>query len=146
MLTNFDLESLCQKYHIPLCGIYMKDQLPESVKDGNYIINLQSSNGGKNKGTHWTALIVHGSDALFYDPFGACPSIDVRRFVKKRLHCHLGYNNWIIQDIHSSNCGWYCLSFLKNVDAKHLYSSANVYLNQFLHDTKKNDDVLKVCF
>ena len=56
MLTNYDLEELCDFYNVPLGGIYMKDMLPKKLQNGNYIINLESSNGGRNNGTHWTCL------------------------------------------------------------------------------------------
>jgi len=146
MLTNFDLEDLCEKYDIPLHGVFMKDQLPKTIKDGNYIINLQSSNGGKNTGTHWTALIVSGSNAFFYDSFGASPSVEIRRFVQKRKNCHLGFNNWIVQDIHSENCGRFCLDVLMHVNPKHLYESANDYLNMFGDDTKNSDKIIMKSF
>ena len=48
MLTNYDLEELCDVYNVPLRGIYMKDMLPRKIQNGNYIINLESSNGGQN--------------------------------------------------------------------------------------------------
>ena len=145
MLTNFDLEKICEKSHIQLNGVYMKDQLPKTVQNGNYIINLQSSNGGKNKGTHWTALIIHDQNAFFYDSFGAAPSKEIRQFIKKRKGCHLGFNNWIIQDIHSESCGWYCLALLKNIQHnknKDLYQAANDFLNEYVNDTKRNDQIL----
>ena len=143
MLTNYDLEDLCEHYRIPLIGIYMKDQLPSRVRNGNYIINLDSSNGGKNKGTHWTALVIHNKDALFFDPFGATPSIEIRQFVKRRKGVHLGFNNWVIQDLISENCGYFCLSFLMNIQPNSLYETANDYINQYEDDTKKNDDILR---
>ena len=67
MLTNYDLEELCDTYGVALRGIYMKDMLPQRAQNGNYIINLESSNGGKNNGTHWTCLVVHDKKAMFYD-------------------------------------------------------------------------------
>ena len=144
MLTNYDLEDLCEHYRIPLIGIYMKDQLPSRVRNGNYIINLDSSNGGKNRGTHWTALVIHDKDALFFDPFGATPSIEIRQFVKKgQKGVHLGFNNWVIQDLKSENCGYFCLSFLMNIQPSRLYKSANDFINQYKDDTKKNDDILR---
>ena len=71
MLTNYDLEELCDVYNVPLRGIYMKDMLPRKIQNGNYIINLESSNGGQNNGTHWTCLVVSNKDTMFYDPYGA---------------------------------------------------------------------------
>ena len=84
MLTNYDLEELCEFYDVPLRDIYMKDMLPKQVQNENYIINLESSMGGKNNGTHWTCLIVNKKDTIFYDPYGAPPSIEIRDFVKRR--------------------------------------------------------------
>ena len=78
MLTNYDLE--------PLRGVYMKDMLPKKLQNGNYIINLESSNGGRNNGTHWTCLIVNNQSTMFYDPYGAPPSIEIRDFVKVSSH------------------------------------------------------------
>ena len=55
MLSNFDIENICQYYEIPLLGVVMKDQMPKKVVDGNFIINLQSSvddYGNPTKGNH----------------------------------------------------------------------------------------------
>ena len=55
MLTNFDIENICQYYEIPLLGVVMKDELPKKVLDGNFVINLESSvdeNGVVGRGTH----------------------------------------------------------------------------------------------
>ena len=76
MLTNFDIENICDYYEIPLLGVVMKDDLRNKITDGNFIINLESSvdkNGKENFGTHWTALVVKGSQSFFFDSFGAYP-------------------------------------------------------------------------
>ena len=68
MLTNFDIENICQYYEIPLLGVVMKDELPRKVTDGNFVINLESSvdeNGVVGRGTQWLALVVKGSQAFF---------------------------------------------------------------------------------
>ena len=147
MLTNYDLEDLCKDYNVPLHGIYMKDQLPMQIKNGNYIINLESSMGGKNNGTHWTCLIVNTKNTMFYDPYGAPPSIEIRNFVKRRKNAHLGFNNWVIQDLKSENCGYFVLSFLiYGGGFNDLYNGSNEYLNRFVDDTRKNDEILKLSF
>ena len=56
MLSNIDLEELSKHYKLPLIAVTMKDELPNKLQNGNYIINLQSSTQGN--GTHWTALKV----------------------------------------------------------------------------------------
>ena len=152
MLTNYDLEELCDFYNVPLIGIYMKDMLPKKLQNGNYIINLESSNGGRNNGTHWTCLIVNNKNTMFYDPYGAPPSIEIRNFVKRRKNAHLGFNNWVIQDIKSENCGYFVLSFLihlsrkKHIKHTNLYTESNHYLNKFVDDTRNNDEILKLSF
>ena len=87
--------------------------------------------------------MASNKDALFFDPFGATPSIEIRQFVKKRKGCHLGFNNWVIQDLRRENCGYFCLSFLMNIQPSHLYKTANDYINQYEDNTKNNDDILR---
>ena len=149
MLTNYDLEELCDVYNVPLRGIYMKDMLPRRIQNGNYIINLESSNGGRNNGTHWTCLVVSNKDTMFYDPYGAPPSVEIRAFVQQRKNTHLGFNNWVVQDLKSENCGYFVLSFLIYIQIGRptdMYKRANDYLNQFLDDTKHNDEILRLTF
>ena len=145
MLTNYDLEELCDFYDVPLQGIYMKDMLSKKIKNGNYIINLESSYGGRNNGTHWTCLVVENKNAMFYDPYGAPPSIEIRDFVQQRKNSHLGFNNWVVQDLKSENCGYFVLSFLVHISnySNDVYRAANNYLNQFVDDTQHNDFILK---
>ena len=149
MLTNYDLEELCEEFDVPLHGIYMKDQLPKEIKNGNYMINLQSSMGGKNNGTHWTCLIVKNQNTFFYDPYGAPPSIEIRDFVKCRPNTRLGFNNWVVQDLKAENCGYFVLSFLIYVGKSspaNLFKTANEYVNRFVDNTKRNDSILKESF
>ena len=146
MLTNIDLYKICDFYHIKLHGIYMKDELPSLIQDGNYIINLESSTEGNGK--HWTCLIIHNQDAFFFDPFGASPSIPVVYFCKGH---RLAFNNWIIQNIKSSNCGWYCVALLlflsqHNITNRNFYALCNMFSNGFYSNTSRNDPILKEIF
>ena len=149
MLSNFDLERLANFYHLPLVAVEMKDELPSKVKDGCYIINLQSSTAGQ--GTHWLSLFIYKNNAYFFDSFGAPPSIEIIKFVKKRKGCHLYYNNFIIQDLKSENCGFYALAFLLwcysyvlfSKDMKHMFDD---FVDAFSDDTTKNDKILKDFF
>ena len=99
MLTNFDIETICQYYKIPLLGVVMKDDLPTKITDGNFIINLESSvdkNGKPLEGSHWTALVVKGSQSFFFDSFGAYPSSEIVNYIKRRKGLHLVMNNVMI--------------------------------------------------
>ena len=149
MLSNFDLERLAEFYNLPLVAITMKDELPEKVEDGCYIINLQSSTSGN--GTHWLGLFIHKNNAYYFDSYGAPPSVEIMKFVKKRKGCHMYYNNFIIQDLKSQNCGWYTLAFLLwcysyvlfSKDMKNMF---NEFVKSFVDDTKENDNILKEFF
>jgi hypothetical protein len=127
----------------------MKDELPAKVVDGCYIINLQSSTSGN--GTHWLSLFIHKQNSYFFDSYGAPPSVEIMKFVKKRKGCHMYYNNFIIQDLKSVNCGFYALAFLLwcysyvlfSKDMKNMF---NDFVKAFDDDTTKNDKILKDFF
>ena len=145
MLSNFDLERLAEFYNLPLVAITMKDELPATVKDGCYIINLQSSTAGS--GTHWLGLFIHKNNAYYFDSYGAPPSVEIIKFVKKRKGCHMYYNNFIIQDLKSQNCGWYTLAFLLWCYSyilffKDMKNMFNEFVKSFVDDTKENDKIL----
>jgi hypothetical protein len=61
------------------------------------------------------------------------------------------YNNFIIQDLKSQNCGWYALAFLLwcysyvlfSKDMKNMF---NEFVKSFVDDTKENDKILKEFF
>ena len=108
-LSNYEIESIAEHYGFPLKDCCMKDELQGSPKNGYYIINLESSTQGD--GTHWTLLIIQPDLALFFDSFGAPPSTEIIDFVKKRPGIHMAFNNEIIQDIDSSNCGFFLFVF-----------------------------------
>ena len=141
-LSNYEIEALCHFYRIPLKGVFYKDQL-SSVKyqNGNFIVNLDSSNSNRG-GTHWCLLIVKGNQIAWFDSFGANAPLEVQAFIHHRKY---GYNNWIIQDLSSSLCGFYCLGLLLHTDSN-IFESMNDYVNLFVDDTKKNDGLLRKFF
>ena len=147
MISNFELERLAKFYRLPLISICMKDELPKKVEDGCYIINMESSFMGS--GTHWVALFVYKNTAYYFDSFGATPPVEIIKFVKKRKNSHLVYNNFIIQDLTSGNCGYFSLAFLLYMNQnklRDLEDIFNEFVNFFANDTTKNDDILKSFF
>jgi hypothetical protein len=146
MLSNFDLEELSEHYEFPLTQVLMKDELKslKHSKNGNYIINLQSSNQGN--GSHWMALAIRDKKCMYVDSFGILPPQEVITFCKRIPKSHLGYNDFGYQHIKSETCGWYCVGLLihiqnnPNVD---LYKASNEFINMFAYDTLKNNAILK---
>ena len=64
-LTNFKI----QKYENEsrFNGVYSKDNLPNKIKDGAYVINLDEYS---DIGTHWIALYVKNNDITYFNSFG----------------------------------------------------------------------------
>jgi hypothetical protein len=146
MLSNVDLEELAKHYKLPLVKVVMKDELGNKLKNGNYIINLQSSFQGD--GTHWTALKVQSKKAIFFDSFGVFPSEEIKNFVLLRKGMTLGFNHKDIQDMKSENCGYFCLAFLLFLkhSKKNIFDATNQFTNNFSDDTTRNDSILKLFF
>ena len=48
-------------------GVYSKDNLPDKIKDGAYIINLDEYS---DIGIHWIALYVNNKTVTYFDSFG----------------------------------------------------------------------------
>ena len=146
MLSNLDLEELAKHYELPLIEVTMKDELGNKLKNGNYIVNLQSSTQGN--GTHWTALKVFNKNTVFFDSFGVWPSEEIKTFVKTRPNTKLGFSTKEIQDFKSDNCGYFCLAFLLFLQQskKNMYDATNDFADHFSEDTTMNDNILKSFF
>ena len=146
--SNIDLLNLAKYYHLPLYNVIQKDQLNKCQQINNtfYVINNQSSSVGS--GSHWAALFLSKHVSIFFDSFGAPPSTEIVEYTKKFKTKHLYYNNFIIQDLHSDNCGYFAVSFAlflcQNCD-KNFTDALNVF-NEFVHifdnDTRRNDKIL----
>ena len=71
-LTNFEIEAYYQN-EPRFIGVYSRDNLPNKVKDGCYIINL---NEYSDIGSPWVALYVNNNNnnnnktARYFDSFG----------------------------------------------------------------------------
>jgi hypothetical protein len=148
MLNNFELDEISQNYGMNLNAVVMKDEsknLP--VKNGNYIINLQSSSDGGR--THWVALNIQDKDIFYFDSFGIIYPSEVTTFCKRIPKSRLAYNDFQIQNIETQTCGWYCISSLfrlKNRTKKDIYKSASEFISKFSYDTIKNNTILKKIF
>jgi hypothetical protein len=89
--------------------VYLKDYL-EKPKVGNFIFNLDFDN---RMGTHWCAGICLRDKIFWYDPYGKCPQ---QNYIEKMTGKKVIYNNVKMQELSESNCGFYCLIFLKEAE------------------------------
>lgn len=145
-ISNFDIIDICRKLGILLKGTFMKDELT-SLDIGNYIINLQDSD---QSGSHWCAMCIRKDCVVWVDSFGAvCPQ-NIYELIKKYFK-HFYCNNWIIQDLKSEACGWYCICYFLYLkkhenNGKSLQDNSNDYINNYFDQTDKNFGVLKKLF
>lgn len=138
-ITNYDIINICRDLKIKLHGVLSRDEY-NSEKLGFYIINLDNSSG-----THWVAVFHHVDFILYFDSFGVMPFKNLyNQSIKKPVH----YNIFIIQDINSVLCGWYCIGFLKYIQQnyknllKNPVKTYNNYILKFKNNTNINDSII----
>ena len=65
-LTNLEIQQYYQN-ELRFNGVYSRDNLPNEIRDGAYVINLDEYS---DIGTHWVALYVKNNDVTYFDSFG----------------------------------------------------------------------------
>ena len=65
-LTNFEIQTYYQN-EPRFLGVYSRDNLPDKIKHGTYVINLDEYS---DIGTHWIALYVNNKIVTYFDSFG----------------------------------------------------------------------------
>ncbi len=140
-VSNIVLIKIAKALNLDLSAIIMKDHLKDEQPRGCYIINLQSSN---NEGTHWVCLCINKKQAFYFDSFAGEPLPEVIDYCKANK-LSLCMNNFIIQNLDSSACGYYCLGiilYLHQNNTKFL-NDCNDFINIFDDNTKDNEKLLK---
>ena len=133
-LTNFEI----QKYYeneSRFNGVYSRDNLPNKIKDGAYVINLDEYS---DIGTHWVALWVNNNNVTYFDSFGVehIPK-KIIKFIENR---NIKTNIFRIQAHDSIMCGYFCIGFINfMIKRKTLTDYANFFSpNNF----KRNNDII----
>ena len=65
-MTNFELEAYYQN-EPGFNGVCSRDDLPDKIKDGAYVVNLDEYS---DIGTHWVALYANNKTVTHFDSFG----------------------------------------------------------------------------
>ena len=65
-LTNIEINEY-YKNEPRFNGVYSRDNLPNKIKKGAYVINLDEY---ENTGTHWVSLFVKTKYTVYFDSFG----------------------------------------------------------------------------
>ena len=133
-LTNFDIQAYYQN-EPRFIGVYSRDNLPDKIKDGAYVINLDEYSDIE---AHWIALYLNNKTVTYFYSFGIehIPR-EVRKFTGNR---NIISNTYRIQNYDSIMCGYFCIGFIDYMfKAKSLTNYTNLFSpNNF----KKNDDII----
>ena len=105
-LTNFELLKHYEN-ESRFNGVYSRDNLPNKIKDGAHVINLDVYS---NVGTHWIALYVKNNDITYFNSFGV-------EHIPKEIIKIIGRKNVIanifrVQAYDSIMCGYFCIRFI----------------------------------
>ena len=129
-------------------GVYSRNNLPNKIKKGAYVINLDEY---KNTGTHWVSLFVKTNEVIYFDSFGVehIPK-EINKFIDTTKSSSLERDKKIkanifrIQAYDSIMCGYFCIGFINYMlKGKTLLDYTNLL---FPNDFKKNDQIIKRIF
>ena len=136
-LTNIEINHY--KDESRFNGVYSRDNLPKTVKNKAYIINLDEY---ADAGTHWVALYVENNKITYYDSFGVehVPK-EIKRFIG---HKNIKTNIFRIQGDNSIMCGYFCIGFIDFMFAGKSLIDFTCMFSPY--DFKKNDKIILAYF
>ena len=102
-LTNFEIEVYYQN-EPRFNGVYSRDNLPDRIKGGAYIINLDEYSDIE---THWVVLYVNNKTVTYFDSFRVehIPK-EVKKFINNK---NITADIFRIQAYDSVMCGFFVL-------------------------------------
>ena len=130
-LTNFEIQEY-YKNKSRLNGVYSRDNLPKTIKNGAYVINLDEY---EDVCTHWIALYIKNNKITYFDSFGVdyVPK-EIKKFIE---HKNIKTNIFRIQADNSIMCGYFCIGFIDFMFAGKSLIDFSSLLSTY--DFKKND-------
>ena len=133
-LTNFEIRKYYEN-EPRFNGVYSRDNLPKTTKNGTYVINLDEYT---DVGTHWIALYAKNNEVIYFDSFGVeHVSKEIKRFIG---HKDIKTNIFRIQAYNSIMCGYFCIGFIDFMFAnKTLTGSTSLFPP---YDFEKNHKII----
>ena len=147
LLTNIEISEY-YKNEPRFNGVYSRNNLPNKIKKGAYVINLDEY---ENTATHWVSLFVKPKyttepssleHTVYFDSFGVEHiSKEINKFIgNKKTKASI----FRIQAYDSIMCGYFCIEFISYMlKGKTLLDYTNLFSP---NDYKKNDRVIKRIF
>ena len=98
---------MCYQNEPRFNGVYSRDNLPDQIKDGAYVINLDEYS---DIGTHWIALYVNTKTVTYFHSFGVehIPK-EIKNFINNK---NIIANLFRVQAYDSRMCGHFCIGFI----------------------------------
>ena len=137
-LTNIEISGY-YKNEPRFNGAYSRNNLPNKIKKGAYVINLDEY---EKTGTHWGSLFVKPKYTVYFDSFGIEHiSEEIDKFIgNKKIKASI----FRIQAYHSIMCVYFCIEFINYMlRGKKLLDYTNLFSPS---DFKNNDQVIKRIF
>ena len=134
ILTDFEIQKYYQN-EPRFNGVYSRDNLPDKIKDGAYLTNLDEYSDIE---THWIPLYALNDNVTYFDSFGVehIPK-EIKTFIDKSI---VVTNNFRIQAYDSVKCGQFCIGFIDfMLGGKNLTNFNNLFS---LNNYKKDDDII----
>ena len=119
-------------------GVYSSDNLPDKIKDGAYVINLDEY---FDIGTHWVALYLIDNDVTYFDSFGVehIPK-EIKKFISNNNNNKIKTNIFWMQAYDSIMCGYFCIGFINfMLEVKTLTDFTSFFSP---YDFDKNDNII----
>ena len=135
-LINFEIQTYYQN-EPRLIGVYSRDNLPNKIKDGEYVINLAEY---YDIGTYDLDGNYDFDTVIYFDSFEIehIPK-EIKKIIDNR---NIISNIYRIQNCDSIMFGYFCIGF---IDYMFKGKSLTDYTNLFSPDNfKKNDDIIKL--
>ena len=108
-------------------GVYSRDNLPDKVKDGAYVRNIDEYS---DIGTHWIELYVNCKTVTYFDSFGVehIPK-EIKAFINNK---NIITNIFRIQAYDSVMFGYFCIGFIDFMfKGNSLTDFTNLFIKQF---------------
>ena len=94
------------KMNPDLVGVFSRDNLPKTIKNGPYVINFDEY---ADVVTHWITLYCKTTETVYLDSFGVehVPE-EIKEFVGNK---NIKANIFRVQESNSIMCGYFCIGF-----------------------------------
>ena len=133
-LTNVEIQAYYQN-EPRFNGVFSRDNLPNLIKNGAYVINLDEY---YDIGTHWVALYANNKTVTHFDSFAVehVPKEIIKFFDNKNIITNI----FRIQAYDSIMCGYFCIGFINFMFKG---NSLIGFTNRFSpNDLRKNDNII----